>query len=190
MVGERDPPKFEPPFAGHAVAPKGPFGCSPCLAGADTSSPENTSSKGFTYGLGVIDQFHLVSLVCSVSNVLLVLQLLLSCIYATQIHTFFKKGLVGLTASNAIHLTDYDPPVVCNHQLAVNVDQLGKQSAMQFAMRPQPAERDVVLPVLPHWVERGGGERREPISGTGVPPHRNPASLQRGLTPTVNRFSR
>lgn len=57
--------------------------------------------------------------------------------------------------------TNDDAPVIRNEHLAVDVDQLSEKRALQLPMRPKPAERDVVLPGLPHFEMAGREEQRE-----------------------------
>lgn len=51
-------------------------------------------------------------------------------------------------------LTDDDCVVVSDEHLAVDVDELRYQAALQLGVRPQTSEGDVVHPVVVHWGRR------------------------------------
>ena len=52
-------------------------------------------------------------------------------------------------------LTDDDCVVVSDEHLAVDVDELSYQAALQLGVRPQTGEGDVVHPVVVHWGRKG-----------------------------------
>ena len=53
--------------------------------------------------------------------------------------------------------TDDDCVVVSDEHLAVDVDELRDQTALQLGVRPQTGEGDVVHPVVVHWGRKGIG---------------------------------